>query len=249
MSHPNERPRTGLFIVLEGGEGAGKTTQARILADAFRLSFPAREVVLTREPGDTPLGQEIRKLLLSKRADPMNPYAETMLFLADRAEHAAAVIRPALERGAIVICDRYTDSTRVYQGIGRDVGPNQIGDASDWVTGHLRPDLVLVLDVDPVDGLARVVDRGHTDRIEAETLAFHKRVRDGFVARVAAMQRERRNDHVWDGVYPPTPMYFLVGADGPVADVAARIWEYVTILLAEHAPAEEPVAELAGESA
>lgn len=240
VSHPNERPRTGgLFIVLEGGEGAGKTTQAKILADAFRLSFPAREVLLTREPGDTLLGQAIRELLLAKRPDPMNPYAETMLFLADRAEHAATVIRPALERGAVVICDRYTDSTRVYQGIGRDVGPNQVGEASDWVTRYLWPDLVLVLDVDPVDGLARVDGRGRADRIEAETLAFHRRVREGFVARVGAMQRERRNDHVWDGVHPPTPMYFLVGADGPIEDVAARIWEYTTLLIEDRTPAEQ----------
>ncbi len=241
MSHPNERPkeRRGLFVVLEGGEGTGKTTQATILRDALRLSFPAREVVLTREPGATGAGHVIRQLLLSGNAGPISPRAELMMYLADRANHVDQVIRPALERDAIVVCDRYADSTIVYQGVGRGLGSCHVEQMSDFVTEGIKPDLVLVLDIDPVDGLARVHGRsGHVDRLEAEGLDFHRRIRDGFTHRVKYMQGQRRTDRDWDGVYPPTPWYFLVGADEDVPDVAARIWEYTLLLIEDRMPAE-----------
>jgi dTMP kinase len=173
----------GLFLVFEGGEGAGKSTQARALADW--LGERGFEVVTTREPGATPLGGRVRSLLLDHSEDAPSSRAEALLYAADRAHHVATVIRPALARGAVVICDRYVDSSLAYQGAGRELAPEDIEWLSRWATAGLKPDLVVLLDVDPEIGLARVGDRGAADRLEAESLEFHNRVRRAFLDRAA----------------------------------------------------------------
>jgi dTMP kinase len=172
---------TGLFITLEGGEGAGKSTQARRLADALRAR--GHVVVLTREPGGTPGAEAVRGLLL----DPdlaLDPLAETMLHFAARADHVAHLIGPALVRGAIVISDRYTDSTRAYQGCGHGV-PGQKIEALAAAIG-LEPDLTLVLTLDPKVAAARRAARGTTDRYELLDADFFARVEAGFRAIAAA---------------------------------------------------------------
>ena len=166
----------GCFIAFEGGEGAGKSTQERLLAES--LSVAGIDVVRTREPGGTPAGEAIRTVVLSPQYNGLDERAEALLFAASRGEHVARVIRPALARGAAVICDRYLDSSVAYQGYGRDLGPQRIRDLSLWATQDLVPDLTVLLDIDPVQGLARVSD---PDRLEAEPLSYHQRVRQGFL--------------------------------------------------------------------
>lgn len=175
----------GTFIALEGGEGAGKSTQLKLL-EAW-LVERGHEVVVTREPGATSAGARIRTLLLDPSAQ-LAPRAEAMLYAADRAQHVAEVVRPALERGAVVVTDRYVDSSLAYQGAGRELAVDEVAKLSRWATGGLRPDLVVLLDIDPAVGLARAGDE--PDRIEAESLAFHHRVREGFVE-LAAQDPDR----------------------------------------------------------
>lgn len=171
------------FVTLEGIEGCGKSTQARALAHALG---PA--ALLTHEPGGTPLGQEIRRLLLHGGA--VAPAGEVLLYFADRAQHVADVVEPALRAGRVVICDRYVDSTYAYQGYGRGVALPLLQHAFTLATGGLMPDLTLLIDV-PVDvGLARVGRRGAQDRLEGEARAFHERVREGYHA--LAKQEPRR---------------------------------------------------------
>jgi dTMP kinase len=141
-------------------------------------------VVLTREPGATPTGQRIRELLLDPTTGGISPRAEALLYAADRAQHVAHVILPALERGAVVVTDRYVDSSLAYQGAGRALELAEVARLSRWATGGLRPDLTLLLDIDPAVGLARI--QGLPDRIELESLAFHQRVRQGFLDLAAA---------------------------------------------------------------
>jgi dTMP kinase len=167
----------GLFVAFEGGEGVGKSTQ--ISRAAAWLRSLGHDVVETREPGGTPLGQELRRLVLDRDGH-VTPRAEALLYLADRAQHVDTVIRPALEAGAIVLTDRYEDSTRAYQGKGRGFGAELIG-ANSWATGGLRPDLTILLDLDPRVGLARAGDRSSPDRLEAASLAFHEAVRQAFL--------------------------------------------------------------------
>ncbi|MCP5145687.1 MAG: dTMP kinase [Gammaproteobacteria bacterium] len=171
----------GLFITLEGIEGVGKTTQLQ-RAQAY-LSASGRELVVTREPGGTPVGEAIRNVLLDKTYTGMSVDAELLLMFAARAEHIAKVIKPALARGAIVLCDRFTDATYAYQGGGRQISLERIGALEDFVQHSLRPDCVLVLDA-PVDAaLARARKRSAEDRFEAETVAFFERVRALYLAR------------------------------------------------------------------
>jgi dTMP kinase len=167
---------TGYFIVFEGGEGAGKSTQEHLLAEA--LTERGLTVVRTREPGGTPAGEEIRRVVLSPDFAGLDPRAEALLFAAARGEHVARVIRPALERGEVVICDRYLDSSVAYQGFARGLGPARVRDLSLWATGDLLPDLTVVLDIDPVQGLGRFEQR---DRLEAEPLSYHQQVRAAFL--------------------------------------------------------------------
>jgi dTMP kinase len=171
--------RAGYFLALEGGEGAGKSTLARRLAEDLRAR--GYEVVLTYEPGDTALGARIRAVLLDPQSEGMTERTEAMLYAADRAQHVREVIRPALERNAVVICDRYVDSSRAYQGGGRALDDREISHMSRWATGGLQPDLTVLLDLDPEEGLRRAAGAGAADRLEAETLAFHRRVRSEFL--------------------------------------------------------------------
>jgi dTMP kinase len=167
---------SGYFIVFEGGEGAGKSTQERLLAEA--LTGRGVTVVRTREPGGTPAGEEIRRVVLSPEFAGLDARAEALLFAAARGEHVARVIRPALERGDVVICDRYLDSSVAYQGFARGLGPARVRDLSLWATGDLLPDLTVVLDIDPAEGLGRFDQR---DRLEAEPLEYHQQVRSAFL--------------------------------------------------------------------
>jgi dTMP kinase len=166
----------GLFVVFEGGEGAGKSTQVRQLADALRRL--GHEVVVSFEPGSTPIGGRLREVLLDRGNTAMAPLAEALLYAADRAQHVSEVVRPAMERGAIVISDRYVDSSIAYQAGGRGLSESDIRRMSTLATGGLRPDLTVLLDVAPEVGLKRLTGPG--DRIESETIEFHQRVRRTF---------------------------------------------------------------------
>lgn len=172
---------TGLFIALEGGEGAGKSTLAQSLAAAARAA--GREVVVTREPGGTPVAESIRDLLLSDDLADAAPWCEAMLFAAARADHVAAVIRPALAAGKVVITDRFLDSSVAYQGVSRGLGAEAVRRVSLIATQGLRPDLTVVLDLDPEVGLIRALG---ANRMEAEDLAFHQTVRQAFLDFAAA---------------------------------------------------------------
>ncbi len=169
----------GRFFAFEGGEGTGKTTQLRILADA--LAGRGYEVVVTYEPGDSPVGAQLRRLLLDP-ATVVTAQTEALLYAADRAEHVAHVVMPALTRGAIVLTDRYIDSSIAYQGFGRGLDVEEVIRTSRWATGGLLPHLTLVLDLPAEDGLRRARGRsGRADRLEAEAIDFHERVRAGFL--------------------------------------------------------------------
>lgn len=172
------------FITLEGGEGAGKSTCLRFIAD----HFAARGLPLcqTREPGGTPLAEDIRALLLQPRDEPVAPDAELLLMFAARAQHLARVIRPALDRGDWVLCDRFTDATYAYQGAGRGQSEARIAELESLVQGELRPGLTLLLDLPVAEGLARAAARSEKDRFESEQQAFFERVRAGYRARAAA---------------------------------------------------------------
>jgi dTMP kinase len=178
---PERVTSRGAFIVFEGGEGAGKSTQVDLLAAA--LTDDGRRVVVTREPGATAFGARIRSLLLdhADRPPSVAPRAEALLYAADRAEHVATVVRPALAEGSVVISDRYTDSSLAYQGAGRSLPAEEVSWLSTWATGGLKPDLVVLLDIEPAEGLARVGGRGRSDRVENEPAAFHERVRFAFL--------------------------------------------------------------------
>jgi dTMP kinase len=176
------RERRGLLLALEGGEGAGKSTQARLLA--IWLRDQGFDVVSTHEPGATKVGMRLRALLLDNTHAGLAPRAETLMYAADRAEHVAAVIAPALERGAIVVTDRYVDSSLAYQGAGRQLSVPEVMDLNTWATGGLLPDLTILLDLPPAEGLGRRTSS--KDRLEAEPNEFHRRVRSGFLARAAA---------------------------------------------------------------
>ncbi|MFN4194495.1 MAG: dTMP kinase [Thermosynechococcus sp.] len=188
--HSSSHPYTGFFIVLEGGEGAGKTTQIGAIATWLEASGWLAKLrsadidpplLLTREPGGTPLGQGLRQLLLHSDLE-IDPMAELLLYAADRAQHVATSIRPQLQRGGIVLCDRYTASTVAYQGYGRGLDLQIIHQINEIATGGLAADLVLWLDVPVRIGLARTQQRGTADRLEQNAVAFHERVRQGFMA-------------------------------------------------------------------
>lgn len=165
-----------MFIAFEGGEGAGKSTQVALLADAVRAS--GRTVVVTREPGGTPAAERIRAVLLDPDVEAVDPRAEALLFAAARTDHVAKVVRPALSSGAVVITDRYLDSSLAYQGVARGLGVEAVARLSMWGTDSLLPDLTVVLDVDPEVGLGRLTER---DRLERESLEWHRTVRRAFL--------------------------------------------------------------------
>ena len=186
--------RPGLFLTFEGGEGAGKSTQVARLAATLRART-GRPVVVTREPGGSAYAEEIRAALLAGAAKPYGPFAEALLFSAARLDHLDRLIRPALRRGEIVLCDRFIDSTRAYQGAAGGLDPAVIAALERVVVGPTRPDLTLILDLPPEAGLARAAGRGAgtgqgADRFEAESLDFHARLRDAFLA-IARAEPER----------------------------------------------------------
>ncbi|WP_055492034.1 dTMP kinase [Streptomyces sp. TP-A0356] len=172
----------GFFIALEGGDGAGKSTQAEALAEWIRAK--GHEVVLTREPGATPVGKRLRSILLDVSSAGLSHRAEALLYAADRAEHVDTVVRPALERGAVVISDRYIDSSVAYQGAGRDLSPTEIARINRWATNGLVPHLTVLLDVAPETARERFTEA--PDRLESEPAEFHARVRSGFLTLAAA---------------------------------------------------------------
>ncbi|MDN4598301.1 dTMP kinase [Leifsonia virtsii] len=197
----------GLFITLEGGDGVGKSTQAALLEEW--LVAQGRTVVRTREPGGTKFGVEVREIVLHHRGD-IAPRAEALLYAADRAHHVATLVRPALERGDIVLQDRYIDSSVAYQGAGRVLDAQQIRDLSLWAAEGLLPDLTILLDLDEDAARARLDSaRTRYDRLEAERSDFHARVREAYL-RLAAAEPER---------------FLVVDAARPVDDIAAEIRE------------------------
>jgi len=171
----------GVFVCFEGGDGSGKSTQSRLLAE--RLEALGHVVRPTFEPGDTPVGAEVRRIVLSPETGELSHRTEVLLYAADKSEHVDTVVIPALARGEVVVTDRYVDSTLAYQGAGRDLDIREVEEVARWATGDIRPHLTVVLDVDPRDGLGRFEGR---DRIEVEGLEFHGRARQLFLDLAAA---------------------------------------------------------------
>jgi dTMP kinase len=189
---------TGCFIVFEGGDGAGKSTQVALLREA--LERAGRAVTVTRQPGGTPLGQQIRDLVL--HGEHVAPRAEALLFAADKAHHVDMLIRPALQRGEVVISDRYTDSSVAYQGAGRDLGAQEVHDLNMWAVQDLVPDLTVVVDISAEEGRRR---RGEVhDRLEAEKDDFHEAIRQHFLS-MAQGNPERYL--IVDGTAPPEQVH------------------------------------------
>jgi dTMP kinase len=202
----------GVFVCLEGGEGGGKSTQARLLAS--RLAQLGYHPVLTFEPGDTAVGKEIRRIVLDPATGELSDRTEMLLYAADKAEHVDTIVLPALERGEVVITDRYVDSTLAYQGAGRTLVVDEVERVARWATRDLRPHLTVVLDLEPEHGLGRFAER---DRIEGEGPEFHDRVRAAFLAMATGDP-----DH-----------YVVLDARRPVDEIAAEVWGRVEPLLGQ----------------
>jgi dTMP kinase len=202
----------GRFIVLEGGEGAGKSSVQRALAD--RLRRGGREIVVTREPGGTPLGERVREILLAQSAAG-DALAELLLFEAARAQLVTTVILPALARGAIVLCDRFAASSVAYQGYGRGLGRDVVERANAVATGGLSPDLTLLLDLPVEAGLARRSREGAANHFDAQTVAFHERVRAGF------LELARESPASWH----------IIDAARPIDEVVEACWRSAGELL------------------
>ncbi len=168
-----------MLVAFEGGEGSGKSTQIAALAATLRAA--GHDVLVSFEPGATPVGTAIRELVLHTD-EAIAPRAEALLFAADRAHHVRTVVRPALEAGQVVLLDRYIDSSRAYQGFGRELAPAEIRTLSEWATGGLWPDLTVVLDLPVDEGLTRARGRGAADRLERESREFHERVRAAYLS-------------------------------------------------------------------
>jgi dTMP kinase len=210
--------RGGVFIAFEGGEGVGKTTQVERLARWLRgQDIPVR---VTHEPGATEIGTRVRSILLDGVGEELSSRAEALLFAADRAQHVDTVIKPALDAGVVVLCDRYVDSSLAYQGAGRALPLEDVRRISRWATEGLKPDLTVLLDIDPAVGLARAGKRSAADRLEQESLDFHNRVRQAF--RAFAEERPQR--------------YLVVDATYPVDKIAEIVRNHVSGLLAQRRP-------------
>jgi dTMP kinase len=209
----------GLFITFEGGEGCGKSTHSRLLFNKLaQRDIPA---VLTHEPGGTALGNELRKVLKRKQGSSISPQAELFLFAASRAQLVAEVILPALEEGKVVVCDRFTHSTLVYQGYGRGLDLAFVQTVNNMATGNLGPDLIVFLDISPEQGLAR--KRNRKDRFESEDLSFHRRVREGYLKAAAA----------------EPDCWLVIDASLPKRKVAGIIWDRVSRSLPSHSSLRE----------
>ncbi|SDC83650.1 dTMP kinase [Nocardioides lianchengensis] len=210
MSSSGVYADTGVFVCFEGGEGSGKSTQSRRLREA--LEADGHTVLLTFEPGDTPVGRTLREIVLSPETGELSDRTESLLYAADKAEHVDTVVRPALDRGEVVVTDRYVDSALAYQGAGRALDVAEVEQVMRWATGDLRPHLTVVLDLEPDAGLGRFEGR---DRIEGESLEFHQRVREAFQRMAAAAP-----DH-----------YLVVDARLPVDEIAGQVLDRVRPLL------------------
>ena len=205
-----------LFITLEGGEGCGKSTQAKLLS--ARLSRSGYDTALLYEPGVTPLGLELRRCLKRARHGGITAEAELMLFAAARSELTATMLLPALQRGAVVVCDRYADSTIAYQGYGRGLPPTIITTVNQLVTRGLRPDVTVLLDMEPIAALQR---KGPSrDRFEHESIDFHQRVRDGY------LEMARSDPERW----------LVFDATRPASIIATAIWSHISSLLGRASP-------------
>ena len=201
---------TGVFVCFEGGEGAGKSTQSRMLGDW--LESQGHAVRLTFEPGDTEVGRQVRHILLDPATGELSHRTEVLLYAADKAEHVDTVVLPALARGEVVITDRYVDSSMAYQGAGRTLALDEVERIVRWATGDLRPHLSVVLDLEPEAGLGRFEGR---DRIEGQSLEFHQRVRHGFLDLAAADPEH----------------YLVLDARRPAQDLARIVRERISSLL------------------
>ncbi|MBL0746230.1 dTMP kinase [Nocardioides sp. G10] len=208
--NPGVYSEHGLFVCFEGGDGAGKSTQSRLLRDW--LVEQGRTVLLTFEPGDTEVGKEMRRIVLDPATGHLSDRTEALLYIADKAEHVDHVVLPALARGEVVITDRYVDSTLAYQGAGRTLEVSEVEAVARWATADLRPQLTVVLDLAPEAGLGRFDGR---DRIEGQSLEFHQRVRQGFLDLAAADP-----DH-----------YAVLDARAPIDEIAAAIRARIAPLL------------------
>ena len=195
----------GLFITLEGGDGAGKSTQIRNIESFFKER--GFVVVHTREPGGTPIGEKLREILLDKNNKEMDPVAEMLIYAASRAQHVAEVIRPAIEEGKVVICDRFIDSSVAYQGYGRGLG-DVVSEVNARATGGLEPDITFWLDIDPETGKERAKQVGEPDRLELEKMDFHYRLYEGYKAlalahpdRIKRIDASKTPDEMRDDIY------------------------------------------------
>lgn len=200
----------GVFVVFEGGDGVGKTTQVELLCAA--LAATGREVLRTFEPGDSAVGAEIRRLVLDPATGDLDPRAEALLYAADKAQHLHAVVRPALARGVVVVCDRYVDSMLAYQGAGRVLEPAEVEQVARWATADLRPALTVLLDVDPRQAVHAKTEQ---DRVEAAGETFHALARQHFLA-LAAREPDR---------------YLVLDARRSREEIAADVWARVVPLL------------------
>lgn len=209
----------GVFVVFEGGDGVGKSTQTALLADWARQQ--GREVLVTLEPGGSPIGEVLRDLVLNPAWGDVSPRAEALMYAADKAQHVYEVIRPALDRGALVISDRYVDSLLAYQGAGRDLDADRVEQIARWATADLLPDLTVVLDLDPAQGLATIEEK---DRLEDAGHDVHLRARQAFLALA-----DRDPEH-----------YLVLAARLPIAELADRIRERLASLLSGPAGTVEP---------
>lgn len=208
-----------LFITFEGPEGSGKTTQTQLLRD--ELVQQGYQIVCTREPGGTQIGEQIRRILHDRLNSEIVPETEILLYSAARAQHVAQVIRPALDKGVIVISDRFSESTIAYQGFGRGLSLDTLHEITQFATGGLQPDLVIFLDLDVIAGLARkrqdqAQGKGDWNRMDEQSLAFYRRVREGYLA--MAIQSQKR--------------WLLIDAAQPVLDIHRVILDKIQSLLA-----------------
>ena len=200
----------GLFVVFEGGDGVGKSTQVVELVS--RLRNRRIEPVVTRQPGGTPIGEKLRELLLDPGHPELTARTEALVYAADKAQHVEEVILPALARGDVVVCDRYVDSMIAYQGAGRVLDLAEVEQVARWATGGLRPDLTVLLDIDPAEAVANIRQQ---DRLEAAGLDFHRRAREHFL-RLAGEDPER---------------YLVLGARESRENIAEKVAEKVLALL------------------
>ncbi len=214
-----------MFIVIEGIEGSGKSTLIKFLEKKFNER--TKEVLCTREPGGSKLGEKIRPLLLSLKEEKLSPKAELLLFLADRAEHVEKIIRPSLEKNTVVLCDRYIYSTMAYQGYARGLDLDFLTTCNDFATSKLVPDLVILLDLDVETGLARARGRNSAEasdegKFEAEERDFHEKVRQGFLTMLAT-DKARHDKKV-----------LILDASKKADDIQHEAWDYIESLLRAH---------------